>query len=82
MAFGVKDTFEGKISNATNADKVPWSGVSGKPSAFTPSSHNHDDRYYTESEMNTKLNAKAASDVITISSTKPTSGTCKIWIKI
>ena len=45
-------------------------------------SHSHDDRYYTESEMNTKLNAKAASDVVTISSTKPTSNTCKIWIKI
>lgn len=47
-----------------------------------PSSHTHDDRYYTESEMNTKLNAKAASDIVTISSTQPTSNTCKIWIKI
>lgn len=45
-------------------------------------SHSHDDRYYTESEMNTKLNAKAASDVVTVSSTQPTSNTCKLWIKI
>lgn len=45
-------------------------------------SHSHDDRYYTESEMDTKLNAKAANDIITISSTQPTSDTCKIWFKI
>ena len=68
--------------NASSASSVPWSGVTGKPSTYAPSSHTHDDRYYTESEMNTKLNAKAASDVVTISSTKPTSNTCKIWIKI
>lgn len=51
-------------------------------SQITDFAHTHDDRYYTESEMNTKLNDKAASDVVTISSTKPTSNTCKIWIKI
>lgn len=28
-------------TNATNASNVPWSGVSGKPSSFTPSSHTH-----------------------------------------
>lgn len=69
-------------SSAGSANSVSWDNVSGKPSTYAPSSHTHDDRYYTESEMNTKLNAKAASDVVTISSTKPTSDTCKIWIKI
>lgn len=88
------------------SNSVSWNDVSGKPSTYAPSSHTHDDRYYTESEintklngkansshthddryyteseMNTKLNAKAASDIVTISSTKPTSNTCKIWIKI
>lgn len=44
---------------ADTATSVPWSGVTGKPSSYTPSSHTHDDRYYTESEMNTKLNNKA-----------------------
>lgn len=58
------------------------SEVNTKLNGKANSSHSHDDRYYTESEMNTKLNAKAASDIITISSTKPTSDTCKIWIKI
>lgn len=59
MTLRFKDTIEGKISNATNADAVPWSGVTGKPSTFTPSSHTHDDRYYTESEINSKLSGKA-----------------------
>lgn len=61
MTLRVKDTIEGKISNATHADAVPWSGVSGKPSTYTPSSHTHDDRYYTESEINSKLSWKANS---------------------
>ncbi len=38
---------------------IPWSDVIGKPSTFTPASHTHDDRYYTESEINTKLSSKA-----------------------
>ena len=47
------------INTASSADSVPWSGITGKPSTFTPSSHTHDDRYYTESEVDSKLNGKA-----------------------
>lgn len=43
---------------ADSATSVPWSGVTGKPNTYTPSSHTHDDRYYTESEMDTKLGEK------------------------
>ena len=43
------------------ASEAPWDGITGKPSSFTPSAHNHDDRYYTESEMDTKLGGKANS---------------------
>ena len=32
-----------------------WSAITNKPSTFAPSSHTHDDRYYTESEVNNKL---------------------------
>jgi hypothetical protein len=32
-----------------------WSEITGKPATFTPSSHTHDDRYFTESEINSKL---------------------------
>lgn len=49
----------GKAASAASADAVAWGNVTGKPSTYAPSSHTHDDRYYTESEMNTKLNAKA-----------------------
>lgn len=46
-------------ANATiagSANSVAWNSVTGKPSSYTPSAHNHDDRYFTESETNTKLN--------------------------
>ena len=38
-----------------------WGAITGKPSSFLPEAHTHDDRYYTESEVDTKLNAKANS---------------------
>lgn len=28
-------------TNATNASKVPWSGITGKPSTYPPAAHNH-----------------------------------------
>lgn len=34
-----------KVGSAASADSVAWSNVTGKPSSFPPSSHNHDDRY-------------------------------------
>ena len=30
---------DGKVNAAVSADAVPWSGVTGKPSAYTPSAH-------------------------------------------
>lgn len=46
---------------ADTATSVPWNGITGKPSTYTPSSHTHDDRYYTESEIDSKLSGKANS---------------------
>ena len=40
---------------ATKND-LTWNSIQNKPSTFTPSSHTHDDRYYTEDEINSKLN--------------------------
>ena len=35
-------SFIGNLSgNATSASSAPWSGITGKPSTFTPSSHTH-----------------------------------------
>lgn len=32
-----------------------WNEINDKPSTFAPSSHTHDDRYFTETEINIKL---------------------------
>lgn len=48
--------------NATTADvanSVDWSKVQNKPSSYAPASHTHDDRYYTKTEVNTKLDGKS-----------------------
>lgn len=50
------------VSHATTADiasAVAWDNVTDKPNTFSPASHNHDDRYYTETEIDTKLAGKA-----------------------
>ena len=49
-------------TSATTAGSVAWSGVTGVPTSFTPSSHNHDDKYYTESEVDEKLKEKAPTE--------------------
>ena len=57
---GASGTWGISISgNAATASSVAWGNVTGKPSTFTPSSHTHDDRYYTESEINSKLSGKS-----------------------
>ena len=47
------------INNKINSS-VEWSDIQNKPSDYPPSTHNHDDRYYTESEVDTALNGKQA----------------------
>jgi hypothetical protein len=39
-----------------SAGSVAWGNITDKPSTFAPSSHTHDDRYYTETEMQTFFN--------------------------
>lgn len=38
--------------------EIAWGEVTGKPTTFAPSAHTHDDRYYTESEIDTALSGK------------------------
>ncbi len=46
-------------SSGTGGDTVYWNDVANKPSTFPPSSHDHDDRYYTETEVDTLLGNKS-----------------------
>ncbi|AWO73874.1 MULTISPECIES: hyaluronate lyase N-terminal domain-containing protein [Geobacillus] len=42
MLKSIYDTdYDGKVDAAETADSVPWSGVTGKPTTFPPSSHDH-----------------------------------------
>ena len=63
---------DGKVDAAETADAVPWSGITGKPTSFTPSSHSHSIAQVTG--LQTALDAKAAlaSPALTGSPTAPT----------
>lgn len=52
-----------------------WNQIESKPTTFTPSSHTHDDRYFTETEVNNKLaQYKLKGDFAVISGTLSASG--------
>lgn len=55
-------TFNGKATSAGTADvanSVDWFKVQNKPATYVPAAHTHDDRYYTETEINSKLDGKS-----------------------
>jgi len=62
----------GKVDSAETADAVPWTGVTGKPTSFTPSAHNHPTSEITG--LDTALAAKAplASPALIGTPTAPT----------
>lgn len=43
-------------------DTHDWASITGKPTSYPPSGHTHDDRYYTESELDAKLAGKSATE--------------------
>jgi hypothetical protein len=58
------------------AASVPWAGVTDKPTTFPSSAHTHDDRYYTETEIDGMLaglggGAGGAPEVAMFSDEKP-----------
>jgi hypothetical protein len=60
VEYVMKDGVWIQLEKATEID---WNtGVLNKPATFTPSSHDHDDRYYTETEMDSFLQSKADSN--------------------
>ena len=68
----------GKVDNTADADKtvkrattavtadsansVAWENVKDKPTTFPAEAHTHDDRYYTEAEVDGKLEKKSPTD--------------------
>lgn len=60
--------------NKANKDHShAWSTITGKPSTFSPSSHTHDDRYYTKSEIGNKTSITIKDYTITLNKiTSPT----------
>lgn len=48
---------EGHVTGTTNVEKSDITGLIGGTPSLT--GHNHDDRYYTETEVNTKLKTKS-----------------------
>jgi hypothetical protein len=47
---------------AGGAPNTTWNNVSGKPSTFPPSTHNHDGRYYTKEEVDGLVGEHACRD--------------------
>lgn len=46
------------VKRADSANSVAWGNVKNKPATFPVEAHTHDDRYYTEAEVDGKLNSK------------------------
>jgi len=67
------------IDNRT-AFKTSWDKISGKPSTFPPSSHNHDDRYYQKSDIDDKLEAQdELSELLDVEIENPSDGDVLAW---
>lgn len=53
---------EERLQNGELGGASSWEDIENKPSTFPPSTHSHDDLYYTESEVNNLLNSKLDSN--------------------
>lgn len=73
MLKSVYDTTNnGKVDAAETADAVPWTGVTGKPSSFTPAAHTHATSDVTGLDAALAAKAPLASPTLTGTPTAPT----------
>lgn len=61
---------------------ISWNDIQNKPSTFTPSAHNHDDRYYTETEVDGLLDDKLDASDYVIDSALSSSSTNPLQNKV
>lgn len=54
----LKEEFKDIISGGGTVTSIAWDKVSGKPTEFPPTQHDHNDLYYGKTEVDDKLNAK------------------------
>jgi hypothetical protein len=72
LKFVYDTTDNGKVDVAETAEAVPWSGVTGKPSSFTPAAHNHPTSEVTGLDAALAAKAPLASPDLTGTPTAPT----------
>jgi hypothetical protein len=73
MSKSVYDTTNnGKVDVAETAEAVPWTGVTGKPSTFTPATHAHATSDITGLDAALAAKAPLASPALTGTPTAPT----------
>ena len=63
---------DGKVDAADLADAVPWTGITGKPATFAPSSHSHPVSQVTGLQAALDARAPLASPALTGAPTAPT----------
>lgn len=56
---GLQSALDALAGGGGGGGSVSWDDISGKPSTFPPSSHNHDGLYYRKSVVDTALAGKA-----------------------
>lgn len=63
---------DGKVDAAETADSVPWTGITGKPSSFTPATHSHAISQVTGLQSALDAKATLASPTFSGTPTAPT----------
>lgn len=62
--------FNGTAWEEIGRDSLAWDKITGKPSTYPAASHTHDDRYYTNDEVDAKITG-ASGNTVTVSTTAP-----------
>ncbi|MGL4284095.1 MAG: hypothetical protein ACRCSI_10965, partial [Eubacterium aggregans] len=62
--------YNGTAWEEIGRDSLNWDNITGKPSTYPAAAPTHDDRYYTESEVDAKITG-ASGNTVTVSTTAP-----------